>query len=239
MEKWKLKSVRLLDMQGVTATYQQKAVTENSNGSTLDFWKDITEKSTINRHPDLDRAVDKLTIHVARIFSMMGVGMIKPEKDFTTTEKRVFEKIQEQIEVTGITLSDSEDAEKCQVLITANMPVLKGKKKIVLNTPLFHYKNDMEYEFAHEVAAIVDEIKEEVYEYLFKRKYGQLEMFPIEEMEGMTAKDAKEDAPVDSATKEEMMEKNAAKNGKGVKPTVAKAVAKKKTPRKVAVKEEA
>ena len=168
MEKFRLKRIRLMDDLGVDATYLEKATIENEV-----HWVEKTIKSTIQRHRDIDKITDKLRIHVVRVYGMLAVGMYKPVEDFNAKESKLLGMLLGEIDIVQITLQG--DDETNGVIISAKKNVL-GNLVVVMNTPSIKYENST-YDYSWELKETIDELCDEVFEYIFNRKFAQLDMF--------------------------------------------------------------
>ena len=182
MENFQLKKVKLGDDLGVDVTYHEKTMNEGST-----YWIENTKRNMIPRHNDMDVVAEKLRIHVARIFGLLALGLYKDEKDMSEREKQLLETIIDDIKIIGLTISGDED--KQGVAISAKKKVF-GNKVIILNTPNMLF-SDEKYDFCYELGEIIKDFTKEVWEYLFKRKYAQLEL-AFEEVEGEQTKGTKE-----------------------------------------------
>ena len=180
MDNFELKKVKLHNHLGVYTMYHEKLMNNKE-----EYWAEKTSNNLIHRHQDMDNVADELKIHVARIFGILAIGLYKDEEDFNSREKKLLEETLESINIIGITLSGSE--ENGGVVISATRKVLNNKT-IVMNTPHMKYA-DESYSYCYDLQETVQKLTEEVWEYMFKRKYAQLEIpFGVDKME---AKDVK------------------------------------------------
>ena len=168
MENFRLKRIKLLNGLGLEVTYCEKLIAGDAT-----HWIEKTIKSTIQRHPDIDKVADRLRIHVIRVFGMLAIGMYKPEEDFNKDEKKLLKAILGEIEITSITLAG--DSETTGALISAKKKVI-GSQVIALNTPNIAYENN-HYDQSWDLKETIDELRSEVFEYVFNRKSAQLDMF--------------------------------------------------------------
>jgi len=167
MENFQLKKVKLSDDLGVEATYHEKVMNEGSA-----YWVENTKKNMIPRHNDMDIAAEKFKIHVARIYGMLALGLYKEEKEMSKREKQLLEATLNDMTILSISISGSE--ESLGVVISAKKTVF-GNKIIVMNTPLMKFA-DEKYDFCYDLGEAVQKFTKEVWDYLFKRKYAQLEL---------------------------------------------------------------
>lgn len=174
MEKknFNLSKVKLLPKGGLTAEYQ---LTENVGGelSVTDY------KATYTRdvHPDMSGAFQDLRIIVARVFGMTSflsfMASEKLPKDKIENAKKFAEELMDRIDVRGISLSGSDDDPA--VIITSVYEVENGQKS-AMNTPRLRMAN-ISFGFEEELETIIEQIKEEVFAYLFEGKQAQLSLF--------------------------------------------------------------
>ena len=168
MDNFKLKRVKLLDNLGVEVTYYEKV-----NRADGDYWIEKKIKSTIQRHPDLDRIVDDFKVHIARIFELLAVGLYKPESDMNEQESKYFNSILRKLDVSCITFTGTDDTNS-GLILQGRKEVMDGKIA-VLTTPnvLFHG----EYEYMSDMMTLSANLIDEVFNYVFKKKYAQLDLF--------------------------------------------------------------
>lgn len=168
MDNWKLDKIKLQEDLGVFAHYKEK-VRKDEN----EYWLDKSVKSMIHRHPDLSNVADKMSLHVARIYGILGIGLYKEESDMNKSEKQHLQDTLDSIHIISISISGEEESQGC--VISAKRNVL-GKKTIIMNTPFITFSDDM-YDYSYELGVICKELSDEVYAYIFDRKFAQLEIF--------------------------------------------------------------
>lgn len=183
MENFKLKRVKLNEDLSIEIIYLEKL---NKDGDA--YWVEKTVKSPIQRHNDMDIVANRYKEHVARIYGILAVGLYKEPKDFNAQERRVFDDILNRVKIIAVTVSGEDDKEG--VLISATLKVLKNKT-IVMNTPNMMFR-DESYQYSYELGAITDELKDETFAYLFKRKFAQLELAFESEPEAQSGEEVKE-----------------------------------------------
>lgn len=171
MDNFRLKKVKLLNELGVEVTYLQK-ITKGQET----YWDEHTIKSAIQRHPDLDNAVECLKIHVARIYGLLAIGMYKSEKDMTKKEKELLETTLDCLKISGVILTGSVDEETSGILVTSQRKIFENKATVVMNTPNIQFDNPI-YDYANDLKSIALDVQNEVYQYLFKGKYAMLDLF--------------------------------------------------------------
>lgn len=165
---YRLKRVKLMDDQGIEATYLEKVTI----GKEV-HWVEKTIKSSIQRHPNIDRVVDRLRIHVVRVYGLLAVGMYKPVEDFNSKESKLLGLLIGNIDIVQVTLQGDEETNGA--VISAKKNVL-GNLVVVMNTPSIKYENSG-YDYSYELKETIDELSEEVFEYVFNRKFAQLDLF--------------------------------------------------------------
>ena len=174
MEKknFNLSKVKLLPKGGLTAEYQ---LTENVGGEL--FVTDYKAYYTRDVHPDMKEVFQDLRSVVARVFGMTSflsfMASEKLPKDKIEKARQFADELKEKIDVRGISLSGSE--EDPAVIITSVFEVENGQKS-TMNTPRLRMAN-INFGFEEELETIIEQIKEEVFAYLFEGKQAQLSLF--------------------------------------------------------------
>jgi len=148
----------------------------------------INEESYINKyhvesakdiHPDLRNCFKELMPIVGRIFNvtsfltMIEADEFKASANQEKASRNFAKELIEKIEVRGISLSGNDD--NVAVIITSVLEVLKGQK-VCINSPRIKFSND-NYGFEEELEDIILRIEQEAYQFLFKGKKAQLELF--------------------------------------------------------------
>lgn len=174
MDNFKLNQVKLLNDGGVKASWQELFKVRKDRSE----WINYNQENPIHRHPTLDQEMEKLKIHVARIFGFLAIGLYKDPEDMSKKEKEWFDASLEKIRVTSLKITHGDQA---GVVITSMKEVF-GNREVVLNTPFIPFEGE-HYGYGEVVRDIVEEIEREVYQYLFQKKYAQLELFGGEEEE--------------------------------------------------------
>lgn len=198
-----IKKLVLMDGLGLAFVYDERVELKKNET----HWVEVSKKSPIQRHPDLDTQVDKLKIHVARIFGILAIGMYKPEADMTDREKKLLEEVIGNMEIIGITYSGTE--EHPSVVISAKKYVFGDKQVVAMVTPNIHLGKGV-YEYEHDLQVALEEVREEAFEYIFKRKYAQLDLFDTKPAEQMTADLKKKEGDGKPASKKVGKEKTTA-----------------------------
>ena len=171
MEDFRLKKAKLLNNLGMTIVFEQDAIKNKENH--------VIEKTINNpipRHEDMDKAAEKFRIHFARIYKLMGLEIFKSEKDFKGEDKKKLQKVVDDIEIIGITLTGTEESDTSGVFMTAKMKVLNNKI-VVLNTPNLMYNDDTTYGYIHDLEKDVKLFVREVEKYVIDKKYGTPSLF--------------------------------------------------------------
>ena len=107
-------------------------------------------------HPDLVVLLDKMIPFVKKVFMYNG---------------------DQTVAVTGMTITGME--ENRNVVITASVVSPSGLQ-MAINTHRINLSAET-YGFEEEIMEIADDMEKEVFEYLFKGKKAQLDLFPAEE----------------------------------------------------------
>lgn len=188
-----------------TQTMSEKNVmvvpTENSfalskvkmlKGGGLDVHYDVTEvvgnesytnkyhvESAKDIHPDLRTLFERLRPIMGRIFNMTSFLTLVESEDYGASETqqlqaRAFaDECMKNVEVRGVSLSGQDD--NVGVVLTGLFEV-SNNTKTVINSPRLKFSS-VSFGFEEELEDIIYKIEHEVYEFLFKGKKAQLELF--------------------------------------------------------------
>lgn len=143
------------------------------------YVKKVHEESAKDMHPDLAKCFKDLRPIMARIFNLTSFHTMLETPEFKATEKqktsgREFaDELLDKIDVRGISLSGQDD--NVGVAITAVLTVMDGQKTCI-NSPRIKFAS-VKYGFEEELETIISTIESEVYQFLFKGKKAQLELF--------------------------------------------------------------
>lgn len=173
-KNFNLSKVKMLPKGGIQASYQ---LTETVGGevSVTDYQATYTR----DVHPDMTELFRDLRNIVARVFGMtsflsfLATDEIKLPEGKMILARSFADELKERIDVRGISLSGSE--EDRAVVITAVYETENGLKTAI-NTPKIKTAQ-ISYGFEEELDEIVDQIKSEVFRYLFEGKQAQLSLF--------------------------------------------------------------
>lgn len=169
-----LSKVKLLPKGGIQAEYQ---VTQVVDGETSLI--DRSETCTRDVHPDLLGLFEDLRIIVGRVLNITSfLTLIESDEMKLPESKRLIarnfaDELLRKIEVRGVAWSGT--GEGVGVVITSVLETPNGLKTCI-NTPRLKMAT-ISFGFEEELEKIVDAIKGEVYEYLFKGKQAQLSLF--------------------------------------------------------------
>lgn len=169
-----LSKVKLLPKGGIQAEYQ---VTQVVDGETSLI--DRSETCTRDVHPDLLGLFEDLRIIVGRVLNITSfLTLIESDEMKLPESKRLIarnfaDELLQKIEVRGVAWSGT--GEGVGVVITSVLETPNGLKTCI-NTPRLKMAT-ISFGFEEELEKIVDAIKGEVYEYLFKGKQAQLSLF--------------------------------------------------------------
>lgn len=169
-----LSKVKLLPKGGIQAEYQ---VTQVVDGETSLI--DRSETCTRDVHPDLLGLFEDLRIIVGRVLNITSFLTLMESDEMKLPEsKRLIarnfaDELLQKIEVRGVAWSGT--GEGVGVVITSVLETPNGLKTCI-NTPRLKMAT-ISFGFEEELEKIVDAIKGEVYEYLFKGKQAQLSLF--------------------------------------------------------------
>lgn len=188
-KNFNLSKVKLNPNGGLVADYQ---VTETVGGepSITDYHASVTR----DIHPDLRKMFEDLRPIVGRIFNITSFLTLIESDDMKLPESKKLlarsfaEELISKIDVRGVSWSGSDD--NVGVIITAVFETPNGLKTCI-NTPRIKLAQ-ISFGFEEELEAIVGQIKNEVYAFLFKGKQAQLSLFGDAVPEGETKDDLPE-----------------------------------------------
>jgi len=183
-----LSKVKLLPKGGLCAEYQVTVIVDGENSLI-----DRNETCTRDVHPDLLGLFDDLRNIVGRVFNITSFLSLLESDDFKLTESKkalarsFADELLQKIEVRGVAWSGTGD--NAGVVITSVYETPNGLKTCI-NTPRMKMAT-ISFGFEEELEQIVEQIKNEVYAYLFKGKQAQMSLF------GQSAQDDPENDPID------------------------------------------
>lgn len=191
--QFNLTKVKLIKDGGLDVHWEQTV----QNGAITDTEKEHKE-STRAPHPDLVTKINALKPMLGQLWGYNTVKITIDNEKFNGTPdqkdkaNRAYNELLKDIEVTGIVVRGV--GEKMSVNITGKRKMYKNifqgmnSPKIQLNQKIYGFENDLE--------DLVPEIKQEVYEYLFKGKCQNPTLFGEENQgqvpEGSTAQKPKD-----------------------------------------------
>jgi hypothetical protein len=173
-QQFSLSKVKLVKDGGLIVNYEVTEVVNEqaySNKYTVESAKDI--------HPDLKNLFNSLRSVIGRVFHLISFKSLLDTPGFKATKSQkelgesYSEKVLDNIEARGLSFSGADD--NVAVIITGLMTVGNGQKTAI-NTPRIKFNSET-YGFEEDLESIVFEIETEVYEFLFKGKKAQLELF--------------------------------------------------------------
>lgn len=186
-KNFNLSKVKLLPKGGLQVNYQ---VTETVGGepSVTDYTADVSR----DIHPDLQGLFEDLRQIVARVFNITSFLTLLESDEMKLPESKKLmarqfaDELISKIDVRGVSWSGSDD--NVGVVITAVFETPNGLKTCI-NTPRIKLAQ-ISFGFEEELEVIVDNIKSEVYQFMYKGKQAQLSLFGGPE--GMGGKPADE-----------------------------------------------
>lgn len=173
-QQFSLSKVKLAKNGGLTVHYEvTEVIGEESytNKFLVESAKDI--------HPDLQELFNRLRPIMGRIYHLTSFLSLIESVDFKANAKqkefgRSFaDELLKNIEVRGVSFSGQDD--NIGIVLTALM-TSGNNQKCAINSPRLKF-NVETYGFEEELETISGEIETEVYEFLFKGKKAQLELF--------------------------------------------------------------
>ena len=139
-------------------------------------------------HPDLTNLLYDLKQYVASCYGMLDIRAVMTAKGLQAGAKAGFEKVSTHIEkmvqarlmkleITGYSVSGSIEGEKDKrgVIITGTFTHPNGSKT-ALNSPLIKFNQD-EFKFESDVKVIIDELEDEITQYINGSKRLAPEIF--------------------------------------------------------------
>lgn len=183
MDNFKLKKVKTRSSSGLSVSYEEESRTDN-----VIKHDEVTRSSDRIPHPDLLKAIEKLDKYLASTHQINAVNALMKSDTLKAEEKKAFkvlkplldnlqQKTLENIEVTGISLGGSD----------RNSVVITGKTKFnksgaAINSPRIRLDSEI-WGFEQEILDVINTLEDEVYQYLFKNKQAQLDLFEEKEEE--------------------------------------------------------
>ena len=173
-KNFNLSKVKLNPNGGLVADYQ---ITETVGNEP--FVTDYHASVTRDIHPDLRGLFEDLRPIVARVFNITSFLTMLESSEIKLSETKMLvarafaEELVNKIDVRGVSWSGTDD--NVGVVITAVFETPNGLKTCI-NTPRIKMAQ-ISFGFEEELETIVNSIKTEVYEFLFKGKQAQLSLF--------------------------------------------------------------
>lgn len=191
-EKFSLSKVKLLKDGGLDVHYEVTEVVGNES-----YTNKYHVLSAKDIHPDLRDCFDRLRPIMGRIFNITSFLSMVETSDFKATKKQselsrdFADEMLKNIEVRGVSFSGQDD--NVGVVLTGLFTV-SNNQKTAINSPRLKFNTET-FGFEEELEAIVADIENEVYAFLFKGKKAQLELFGAdgEPAPGLVAEPEKED----------------------------------------------
>ena len=185
-----LTKVKLINGGGLEVSYREKKI-DNGITDTIDW----NTKSSENPSPDLVNKVAELKEYLAKCYNMDAILTLSKSKGIPKVEKEAFKIVNKvingvynetmkKLNVTGVSICGEVDGAKYKrsVVITATQ-LQENKSKTALNSPRIKLNQNV-FKFEGDIQTIVNELADEVEEYLFHGKRAQLDLFeePKEEV---------------------------------------------------------
>lgn len=169
-----LSKVKLLPKGGIKVNYQITQVVDGESSLI-----DRDETCTRDIHPDLAGLFEDLRVIVARVFNITSFLTLleSDEMQLTDGAKKVARDFADEliakIDVRGVSWSGTD--ESVGVVVTAVFETPNGLKTCI-NSPRIKLAQ-ISFGFEEELEQICEQIKSEVYAYLFNGKQAQLSLF--------------------------------------------------------------
>lgn len=179
---FKLGKVKLVKDGGLDVVFQ----VEEQIGQEVYTEKYHTE-STKDIHPDLIKAISGMKTIMARVYHMNFFRMLMTNDEFNATPEqseiaeKLYQEILAKIRITGLSLSGQDANEG--VVISGTFTA-DTNQKMAINSHRIKF-TDTKYGFEEDLEITTDEIKEEVYAFLFENKRAQLSLFGNDDDEGV------------------------------------------------------
>lgn len=173
-ESFKLSKVKLIKDGGLDCHFEVEEV----SGQEVYLEKYHTESSK-DLHPDLSSKFLELKPILARIYHLSFFRDIIQKPDFKATAKqsqfaeKFYQEILSRINVTGVAISGQDKNEG--IIITGTFKA-DTNQIMAINSHRIRFV-DTKYGFEENLEILVDEIKEEVFAFLFENKRAQLSLF--------------------------------------------------------------
>lgn len=173
-QQFAVSKVKLAKNGGVTILYDVTEVIGEES-----YTNKFLVESAKDLHPDFVECFNKLRPILGRIFNLISFLSLVETPEFKATAKmkeqaREFaDEVLKLVEARSISLSGKDD--NVGVVISGLMTT-GNNKKTAINSPLLKFNSEV-YGFEEELEEICGDIEKEAYQFLFKGKKAQLELF--------------------------------------------------------------
>jgi hypothetical protein len=167
-----LREVLVLGGGGLKVTYISPSQIKKGGEHLIE----TTIKSSIACHADMDEALDKYALVVARIFGFLHTDLLKAYDAMNSQEQERYDHVMERIKIIGIKLSGDDETRSVQ--ITFQRTIVTGQKVTVTSPALRISEDSFFIDGEDKMDAYTAVIVDEVFKYCFKAKHGQLDLFP-------------------------------------------------------------
>lgn len=169
-----LRKVKRLKSGGLQVDF---TVRETAGGETYE--REETHKNARDPHPDLLGRLDDfdvmlaVTLRFKELLTVVRSDEFKATKDQNKKAEKAYDWIIQHIDVNGLALSGQDDNRG--VIIMGTLKTEAGPN-VALNSPRLKF-NATTYGFEEALEDRIDQLEEEVYQYIYKGKAAQLDMF--------------------------------------------------------------
>ncbi len=163
-----------LTQKGSIISYRVKGISDHVKGETL----------TSEPHPDLTDKLDELKLYMATRIGYMGgwdFARDNIKDDHERLQKAIdgFNNAKENFKVTGVIYINKDEREAVQITGSLKCPDGGSSR---LDVPYIYFGEDNSLDYADDVEQLVEEFKQEVYNYLILNKKHQSDV--VDQAEG-------------------------------------------------------
>lgn len=176
-QQFAVSKVKLAKNGGVTILYEVTEVIADES-----YTNKFLVESAKDLHPDFKQCFENLRPIIGRIFLLTSFQSLIDAPDFKATPKMkelakaYKDELLSNVEARSISLSGKDDNVG---VVISGLLTTGNNKKTAINSPLLKFNPEV-YGFEDELEEICGQIEREAYEFLFKGKKAQLDLFGAE-----------------------------------------------------------
>jgi hypothetical protein len=169
--KFKLEKFKLIQGGGAETNWEEEEVDGEET-----FYEKFKKTSTKVHHPDLMNVLNQMKPMFAKAYDYSFIRDIIINDEFHASKKQAeiaestYQEILKKINITGISVSGIGQKRGCIITATYTSPT--GKKRGIV-TEIINF-NLQKYGFEDEFERLINDLEEEVYEFVFNNKRAKL-----------------------------------------------------------------